>query len=442
MARWTCCSPVVSPVRGRRPRALGGRGVGPPRSGPTRRLPAAGPGPVVAGGQTLAIDTPTSLDLQRLSTAELRDERDRLRRQLDQAPRDRSRELARASAHREQTAQVLAAHQQPVGRQPADMLRWLRRGFGRWCGSWPGSDGPPAWRSKSTGLAMSWRPSAQCRRRPGAGGPGGRPPPRSNTTGTPTRSPTRIEPSAPSRTTRPSGPLGSGPTRPSIGFVSSSAPPTTPATLSRPASAPARGLFSSVAGQARSGPPANTTRKEHPMASSRPWPFDDEDRPSGSVRPLSQADLQAILAHLGDDPDGLLAGTDAGRAVVAVRARAAVGRRAARPTPGGGACARPSGRPGSGLCPGGSPSSSASAPVGESLAPCWRPGWGWSWAGWPPWRPAWGCGSDPAQTPSPGGAGRRGERRTARLLAALERQGGRSCTTWPSPAAGPILIIW
>jgi ATP-dependent exoDNAse (exonuclease V) alpha subunit len=39
-----------------------------------------------AGGQTLAIDTPSSPDLQRLSTAELRAERDRLRRQLDQAP--------------------------------------------------------------------------------------------------------------------------------------------------------------------------------------------------------------------------------------------------------------------------------------------------------------------------------------------------------------------
>src|SRR4029453_15023338 len=36
-----------------------------------------------AGGQALAIDTPSSLDLQRLSTAELRAERDRLRRQLD-----------------------------------------------------------------------------------------------------------------------------------------------------------------------------------------------------------------------------------------------------------------------------------------------------------------------------------------------------------------------
>jgi Nuclease-related domain len=44
------------------------------------------------------------------------------------------------------------------------------------------------------------------------------------------------------------------------------------------------------------------------------------------VRPLSQADLQAILAHLGDDPDQLLAGTGAGRPVVAVRVRASVGR--------------------------------------------------------------------------------------------------------------------
>ena len=49
------------------------------------------------------------------------------------------------------------------------------------------------------------------------------------------------------------------------------------------------------------------------MASSRPWPFDDDDRPSGSVKPRSQADLQAILAHLTNDPDQLLAGTDAGR---------------------------------------------------------------------------------------------------------------------------------
>jgi hypothetical protein len=55
------------------------------------------------------------------------------------------------------------------------------------------------------------------------------------------------------------------------------------------------------------------------------FPFDDDDQPSGSVQPLSQADLQAILAHLSDDPDQLLAGTGADRPVVAVRVRASVG---------------------------------------------------------------------------------------------------------------------
>jgi Nuclease-related domain len=62
------------------------------------------------------------------------------------------------------------------------------------------------------------------------------------------------------------------------------------------------------------------------MASPRPWPFDDDERSSGSVQPLSQADLQAILAHLSEDPDELLAGTSTDRAVVAVRVRASVGR--------------------------------------------------------------------------------------------------------------------
>jgi hypothetical protein len=89
-----------------------------------------------------------------------------------------------------------------------------------------------------------------------------------------------------------------------------------------------------VAGGAPSGPPASTSRKEHPDASSQPWPFNDEDRPSGSVQPLRQSDLQAILAHLGDDPDQLLAGTGADRPVVALRMRATVGR------PGGSAQAR------------------------------------------------------------------------------------------------------
>jgi conjugative relaxase-like TrwC/TraI family protein len=80
-----------------------------------------------AGGQILAIDTPSSPDLRRLPTAELRAERDRLRRQLDQAPRDRGRELARATVHRQRAEEALAAHQLPGGRQPPGMLRWLRR---------------------------------------------------------------------------------------------------------------------------------------------------------------------------------------------------------------------------------------------------------------------------------------------------------------------------
>jgi hypothetical protein len=80
-----------------------------------------------AGSQTLALDTPNSPDLRWLPTRELRAERGRLRKQLDQAPRDRSRELARASAHREQAEEALATLQQPAGRQRAGMLGWRRR---------------------------------------------------------------------------------------------------------------------------------------------------------------------------------------------------------------------------------------------------------------------------------------------------------------------------
>jgi hypothetical protein len=60
-----------------------------------------------AGDQRLAIDTQSSLDLRRLSTRELRAERDRLRALLDQAPRDRTRELQRARARRAETDQAL-----------------------------------------------------------------------------------------------------------------------------------------------------------------------------------------------------------------------------------------------------------------------------------------------------------------------------------------------
>jgi hypothetical protein len=160
------------------------------------------------------------------------------------------------------------------------------------------------------------------------------------------------------------------------------------------------------------------------MASSQPWPFDDDDRPSGSVRPLSPADLQAILAHLtSEDPDGLLAGTRADRPVVAVRVRATVGR------PGGSAQAR------------------------------WRRLRAAEWAAWTralPWRlaatfgigaaggllgrllaprlslvlgalaamaTAWGLRCKPSPDAVAWRQGAAGERRTARLLAPLERQG-------------------
>jgi hypothetical protein len=159
------------------------------------------------------------------------------------------------------------------------------------------------------------------------------------------------------------------------------------------------------------------------MASSPPWPFDDEDRSSGSVRPLSQADLQAILAHLGDDSDQLLADTGADRPVVAMRVRTSVGR------PGGSAQAR------------------------------WRQERAGEWAAWTrslPWRVAsivgvgaaggvlgslvvarltlvlgalaamaagWRLRFRPSLDAVAWRRGAAGERRTARILAALERQG-------------------
>jgi conjugative relaxase-like TrwC/TraI family protein len=78
-----------------------------------------------AGDQRLAIDTPSSLDLRRLSTAELRAERDRLRGLLDQAPRDRGRELERASARRAEADQTLEQLTATNGqeRNGAGMLR-------------------------------------------------------------------------------------------------------------------------------------------------------------------------------------------------------------------------------------------------------------------------------------------------------------------------------
>jgi hypothetical protein len=59
-----------------------------------------------------------------------------------------------------------------------------------------------------------------------------------------------------------------------------------------------------------------------------PFPHepDHDDPPGLSIRPLSDVDLDAILAGLDADRDSLLAGTAAARPVVALRVRATVGR--------------------------------------------------------------------------------------------------------------------
>jgi len=179
------------------------------------------------------------------------------------------------------------------------------------------------------------------------------------------------------------------------------------------------------------------------MASSRPWPFDnDEDRPSGSVRPLSQADLQVILAHLTSHPDQLLAGTDADRPVVAVRGRATVGR------PGGSAQARwrqlraAEWAAWSRTLPWRVAILLGIGAGGGVLGSLLAPRLGWSSADWAPWRLAGGCGSGPARTPSPGGAVRRGSDAPPSCSTPLSSTAGPSCMTWPSHIARPISTMW
>jgi hypothetical protein len=178
------------------------------------------------------------------------------------------------------------------------------------------------------------------------------------------------------------------------------------------------------------------------MANPRPWPFDDDDRPSGSVRPLRQADLQAILAHLGDDPDELLAGTIGDRPVVAMRVRSSVGR------PGGSAHATwqrlraAEWAVWTRTLPWRLAAILAVITVGGLLGSLLAPRLGWSLAGWRSWWPAGGCGSGPAPTPSPGGGERRGSGAPPGCSARWSDRDGPSCMTWPFRAAAPTSITW
>jgi conjugative relaxase-like TrwC/TraI family protein len=81
------------------------------------------------GSQSLAIETPNTPDLRQLSTRQLRSERDRLQAEFDQCPRDRGRELDRASARRAQAEQTLTQlTSQPEQERWGGMLRLLGRG--------------------------------------------------------------------------------------------------------------------------------------------------------------------------------------------------------------------------------------------------------------------------------------------------------------------------
>jgi hypothetical protein len=160
------------------------------------------------------------------------------------------------------------------------------------------------------------------------------------------------------------------------------------------------------------------------MASSRPWPFDDdEDRPSGSVRPLSQADLQAILAHLGDDPDQLLAGTIGDRPVVAVWVQASVGR------PGGSAQARwrrlraAEWAAWTRTLPWRAAAILAVATVGGLLGSLLAPRLGLVLGGLAAMAASWGLRFRPSPDASAWQRGAAGERRSARLLDPLARHG-------------------
>jgi conjugative relaxase-like TrwC/TraI family protein len=78
------------------------------------------------GSQQLALDSTVRLDLRRLSTRELRAERDRLARLLAQAPKDQTRRLARATRRRQDADRDLVAataRQEAAATRVAELAR-------------------------------------------------------------------------------------------------------------------------------------------------------------------------------------------------------------------------------------------------------------------------------------------------------------------------------
>jgi hypothetical protein len=211
-----------------------------------------------AGDQRLAIDTPSTLDLRRLSTGELRGERDRLRALLDQAPRDRTRELERATAHRAEAEQVLEQLTSRDGppRQGRGMLGLLLRQHQQRRAGWLEANAylGPAYRQVVRELAWQRRAYHVTDPRPRLGR---------------------------CLASRPGGPPGSRPARRSNGCGAASASPIAPASSSGPRRPPQdRSTAASTTchqpgrnapGPARSGPPANSAKEaNHATASFRP----------------------------------------------------------------------------------------------------------------------------------------------------------------------------
>ena len=141
------------------------------------------------------------------------------------------------------------------------------------------------------------------------------------------------------------------------------------------------------------------------------------------MRPLRQADLQAILAHLHDDRDELLAGSGADRPVVAVRCGPAVGR------PGGSAQARwrrtraAEWVAWTRTLPWRAAVTLGIGALADSSAACIAPRLGLVAGGLAAIAAGWGLRFRPSPDAVAWRRGAAGERRTARLLDPLERHG-------------------